>query len=122
MNIVLLIIAALTLLLLSPFAMAAPAVPCAPTMTAGTGTSISIAWVAVPGATSYKVERCVVNVTSTCSATADQCVTWAQAGSPTTPSFDDTAVPAASYVEYRVSAVDGTGTSEPSLVSTFRIP
>jgi hypothetical protein len=80
-----------------------PEAPTGVTATALTSTSVRVAYTAVAGATSYIVERAPGSGGS-----------FAQVGTPTEVSFDDTGLnPGAAY-RYRVSVVTSTGTSDPS--------
>ena len=80
-----------------------PDAPTGLTATALTATSVHVAWTAVDGATSYIVERAPGSGGS-----------FAQVGTPTDVSFDDTGLAAATAYRYRVAVVTSTGTSDPS--------
>ena len=80
-----------------------PDPPTGVTATALTSTSVRVAYTAVAGATSYIVERAPGSGGS-----------FAQVGTPTEVSFDDTGLTAGTAYRYRVSVVTSTGTSDPS--------
>lgn len=71
--------------------------------TATSATNVSLAWTAVPGASSYVVERRSAGTA------------FVQIGTPTTPSFNDTVGSATSHL-YRVRSVAGGAASSPGNV------
>jgi hypothetical protein len=95
--------------ILAPAGGGAPAVPTGVVATASTTTQVDITWPAVPGATSYEVER----------VEAGNVIT--QVGTPPANSFSDTtAAPSTAYL-YRVRAKNASGTSAnsaPDLATT----
>ncbi len=80
-----------------------PNPPAGVTATALSETSVQVTWTAVSGATSYIVERAPGTGGS-----------FAQVGTPTDPTFDDTGLTGNTAYRYRVSVVTSTGTSDPS--------
>jgi fibronectin type III domain protein len=80
-----------------------PNPPAGVTATALSETSVRVTWTAVSGATSYLVERAPGTGGS-----------FAQVGTPTDATFDDTGLTGSTAYRYRVSVVTSTGTSDPS--------
>jgi chitodextrinase len=79
-----------------------PTAPGTPVLTVLSSSQINLSWVAATdnvGVTSYRVERCA----------GANCATFAQVGTPATPSFSDTGLNASTSYSYRVRATDAAG-------------
>jgi fibronectin type 3 domain-containing protein len=90
----------------------APTAPAGVTTSVVSATQINLSWTAATdnvGVTGYRVERCQ----------GAGCANFAQVGTPTTTSFSDTGLAAATSYSYRVRAVDAAGNAGSySLVAT----
>jgi hypothetical protein len=92
-----------------PMAVGQLSAPSGVAVSAAGPTAVSVSWTAVPGATTYSVERAI-------GASGD----FSPAGSVTTTSFTDTGLSPETDYRYRVTALAGSLASPPSTPATVR--